>query len=122
MLPENPFERWRLLPLNQVAALKLKEAGESSDADRLPVFQLMAWGLINGVKPTHRRTAQELQRLQYQNPAEAFTYLTSDIPEGLSSLQRKLLKLPPRTAAAKLLDVLDTRIKADPRNPYGRRE
>lgn len=120
MLPENPFERWRLLPLNQVAALKLKEAGESADVELLPVFQLMAWGLINGVRPTHRRTAQELQRLQYQNPAEAFTYLTSNIPGGLFDLQRKLLKLAPKTAAAELLEVLDSRLKADPRNPYGR--
>lgn len=120
MLPENPFERWRLLPLNQVAALKLKEAGESSDSERLPVFQLMAWGLINGIRPTHRRTAQRLLRLQYQNPAEAFTYLTSNLPNGLPELQRKLLTLSPKAAAAELLEILDVRIKDDPRNPYGR--
>ena len=121
MLPENPFERWRLLPLNQVAALKLKEAGEESDFDSLPVFQLMTWGLVNGVRPTHRRTAQELLRLQYQNPAEAFTYLTSNIPGGLPELQRKLLKLSPTEAAEMLLETLDMRLKADPRNPYPRR-
>lgn len=120
MLSENPFERWRLLPLNLVAALKLKEAGESADNERLPVFQLMTWGLINGVRPTHRRTAQELLRLQYKDPAEAFTYFTSDIPGGLSQLQRKLLKLSPTAAAAELLETLDMRLKADPRNPYGR--
>lgn len=120
MLPENPFERWRLLPLNQVAALKLKEAGETSDAELLPVFQLMSWGLINGVRPTHRRTAQELQRLQYQNPADAFTYLTSNLPDGLPELQRKLLKLSPKEAAAELLETLDMRLKADPRKNYGR--
>ncbi|SHJ36499.1 hypothetical protein SAMN02745165_02199 [Malonomonas rubra DSM 5091] len=118
MLQENPFERWRLLPLNQVAALKLREAGETPDAERLPVFQLMVWGLLNGVTPTHRRTAQELQRLQYQNPAEAFTYLTSNIPGGLPELHRKLLKLAPKAAASELLDILDMRLKADPRNPY----
>jgi len=120
MLPENPFERWRLLPLNQVAALKLKEAGESADSERLPVFQLMTWGLLNGVRPTHRRTAQELLRLQYQNPADAFTYLTSNLPGGLPELQRKLLKLSPKAAAAELLETLDMRLKADPKNPYGR--
>ncbi len=120
MLPENPFERWRLLPLNQVAALKLKEAGESADCERLPVFQLMTWGLLNGVRPTHRRTAQELLRLQYQNPADAFTYLTSNLPGGLPELQRKLLKLSPKAAAAELLETLDMRLKADPKNPYGR--
>lgn len=120
MLQENPFERWRLLPLNQVAALKLREAGEASDPERLPVFQLMVWGLLNGVTPTHRRTAQELQRLQYLNPADAFTFLTENIPGGLFLLQRKLLKLSPKAAAAELLDLLDMRLKADPRNPYGR--
>ncbi len=118
MLPENPFERWRLLPLNQVAALKLKEAGEDTDYESLPVFQLMTWGLVNGVRPTHRRTAQEVLRLQYQNPAEAFTYFTSNIPGGLPELQRKLLKLSPRAAAEVLLETLDMRLKADPRNPY----
>lgn len=119
MLQENPFERWRLLPLNQVAALKLREAGEDPDAERLPVFQLMTWGLLNGVAPTHRRTAQELQRLQYQNPADAFTYLTGNVPGGLFELQRKLLRQTPKAAAEELLEVLDQRLKADPRNPYG---
>ena len=118
MLPENPLERWRLLPLNQIAALKLKEAGESVDVDRLPVFQLMTWGLINGVKPTHRRTAQKLLRLQYQDPAEAFTYLTSHLSAGLPELQRKLLNLSPPAAAGILLETLDLRLRADPRNPY----
>lgn len=121
MLPENPFERWRLLPLNQIAALKLKEAGENVATDSLPAFQLMLWGLVNGVTPTHRRTAQELLRLQYQDPAEAFTYLTSDIPGGLHELQRKLLVLSPKDAAAELMETLDMRLKADPRNPYPQR-
>lgn len=118
MLPENPFERWRLLPLNQVAALKLKEVGEPVTPDNLPVFQLMTWGLANGVKPAHRRTAQELLRLRYQNPAEAFTWLTTAVPGGLSELQRVLVRLPPKAAAEKLLDILDARLKADSRNPY----
>lgn len=118
MLPENPFERWRLLPLNQVAALKLKEAGENVASDSLPVFQLMTWGLINGVRPTHRRTAQELLRLQYQDPGEAFIYFVGNLPDGLPELQRKLLKLKPKAAAETLLETLDMRLKADPRNPY----
>ena len=118
MLADNPLERWRLLPLNQVAALKLKEAGEATDPENLPVFQLMNWGLAQGIKPTHRRTAQELLRLQYQNPADAFAYLTANLPGGVGDLQRELLVLPPRRAAEKLLDVLDMRLKADPRTPY----
>ncbi len=118
MLPENPLDRWRLLPLNQVAALKLKEAGLGTEKDSLPVFQLMSWGLANGIKPTHRRTAQELLRLQYQNPADAYAYLTSGVPGGLPDLHRKLLRLSPRAAAEELLEVLDMRLKADPRKPY----
>ncbi len=118
MLPENPLDRWRLLPLNQLAALKLKEAGKEVDAVALPVFQLMTWELANGVKPTHRRTAQELLRLQYQNPAEAFSYFTDNIPGGLTELQRKILRLAPKQAAAELLEVLDMRLKADPNNLY----
>lgn len=118
MLPGNPLDRWRLLPLNQVAALKLKEVGQSVQKDSLPVFQLMTWGLANGIKPTHRRTSQELLRLQYQSPADAFTYLTAAIPGGLPGLHRKLLRLSPRAAAAELLEVLDMRLKADPRNPF----
>jgi len=120
MLPDNPLDRWRLLPLNQVAALKLKEAGESVSNESLPVFQLMLWGLVNGVKPTHRRTAQELLRLQYQNPAEAFSYLTAGKPDDLSELPRLLISLSPQAAAEKLLKVLDLRLKTDPHNPFPR--
>ncbi len=118
MLPQNPLDRWRLLPLNQVAALKLKEAGEEISEESLPVFQLMTWGLVKGLKPTHRRTTQELLRLQYQSPDVAFSYLTSNLPGGLPELHRKLLRLSPESAAAELLEVLDMRLKADPRNPY----
>ena len=118
MLPENPLDRWLLLPLNQVAALKLREVGEVVKADSLPTFQLMIWGLANGVKPTHRRTAQKLLRLQYQSPAEAFTYLTTGFPGDLSELHSKLLRLSPKAAAGELLEVLDMRLKADPRNPF----
>ena len=121
MLPENTFERWRLLPLNQIAALKLKEAGEQAESDSLPVFQLMTWGLINGVRPTHRRTGQELLRLQYQDPAEAFTYLTGNLADDLHALQSKLLTLSPTAAATVLLEVLDLRLRDDPRNPYASR-
>ena len=117
MLPENPLDRCRLLPLNQLAALKLREAGEPILKDSLPVLQLMAWGLTHGLKPPHRRTAQKLLRLQYHNPAEAFTYLTAGTAEDLSELQSWLLKLPPKSAAQKLLDVFDQRLKNDPINP-----
>lgn len=117
MLPENPIDRWRLLPLNQLAALKLKEAGESVSEHSLPVFQLMIWGLAKGLKPSHRRTAQELLRLQYRNPTEAFAALAGGAPEELAALQGQLLNLPPKVAAEKLLEVLDRRLRTDPRQP-----
>ena len=118
MLQGNPLDRWRLLPLNLVAALKLREAGEPIDIDNLPAFQLMVWGLANGVRPTHRRTTQELLRLQYQSPADAFTWLTTGVPGGLGELHRNLLRLSPQLAAEELVALLDLRLKADPRNPY----
>ena len=108
----------RLLPLNQLAALKLKAAGRTVDPERLPVFQLMAWGLSNGLRTTHRRTVFELENLQAQDPAEAFAYLTGNLPGGLIDLERALLKLSPKAAAELLLDTLDMRLKADPHNPY----
>jgi len=108
----------RLLPLNQVAALKLKAAGEPPDPERLPVFQLMSWGVKNGLQSTHRRTLTELEALQARKPQDAYDYLVANLPGGLPGLERQLLKLQPRAAALKLLDVLDMRLKADPRNPY----
>ena len=113
-----PHARCRLLPLNQLAALKLKEAGEKADPLQLPVFQLMDWGLRNGLRTTHRRTITELDHLQTLDPETAFAYLTAKLPGGLPALQRRLLALPPRPAAELLLDTLDMRLKADPRNPY----
>ncbi len=62
------LQRLRLLPLNQLAALKLREAGAADDGASLPVFQLMSWGLANGVRPTHRRTGQELLRVGRRRP------------------------------------------------------
>jgi len=118
MFPENPLDRWRLLPLNQVAALKLKEAGEAVSQDNLPVFQLMTWGLDQGVKPVHRRTTQELRRLRYKDPAAAYAYLTAGTAEDLFSLQRGLIRLTPKAAAEKLLELLDLRLNENPDNPF----
>ena len=47
-MSNDPSAHCRLLPLNQLAALNLKAAGRTVDPVRLPVFQLMAWGLSNG--------------------------------------------------------------------------
>lgn len=116
---QNDIERLNLLPINQLAAIKLKMAGVAANPSILAVFQLMQWGLDTGVPLTHRRTSIELQRLSH-NPAhgEALDYLVAKVPGGMTELHRGLLRLPPRAAAELLLDVLDMRLKADPSNLY----
>jgi hypothetical protein len=112
MQPSNLFERWRLLPLNQVAALKLKEAGETVSAASLPVLQLMNWGVSNGIKPTYRRTVQELLRLQYQHPAELLFLLFGSDAEILATLPCQLLRDTPIAAAETLLSLFERQLKA----------
>jgi len=117
-LSNDPSAHCRLLPINQLAALKLRAAGRTVDPERLPVFQLMAWGLCNGLRTTHRLTVFELENLLARDPAAAFAYLTGNLPGGQIDLERTLLKLSPKAAAELLLDILDMRLKADPHNPY----
>jgi hypothetical protein len=115
----NDLERLNLLPINQLAANKLKKAGVAADPSMLAVFQLMLWGLDNDVPLTHRRTAAELERLSRDPaPGEVLDYLTANIPGGMNELYQILVRLPFRAAAQLLLDVLDMRLKADPRNPF----
>ena len=115
----NDVERLNLLPISQLAAIKLKMAGVAANPSILAVFQLMQWGLDSGVPLTHRRASIELQRLCH-DPAhhESLDYLVAKVPGGMTELHRSLLRLPPRAAAELLLDVLDMRLKADPRNLY----
>lgn len=113
------LEHLNLLPINQLAANKLRTAGVAADPSMLAVFQLMQWGLDNDVPLTHRRTAGELQRLSRDPaPGEVLDYLVANIPGGISELYRILSRLAPQAAAQLLLDVLDMRLKADPNNPY----
>lgn len=113
------LDHLRLLPLNLVASLKLRAAGQTEYPDILPVFQLMAWGLANGIPLTHCRTEHELARLsKLEDQQDAMDYLVKGVPGGLTELLRNLLRFPPKAAAHLLLDVLDMRLKADPRNPY----
>lgn len=116
--PSPDIERLRLEPLNQVAALKLKEAGVFDHPAILPVFRLMEWGLATNIPLTHVRTARGLLRLRHQSDQRAaIDYLLDGLPGGLVPLQRKLLRLSPRSAALALLDILDMRLKADPNHP-----
>ncbi|HTP66005.1 MAG TPA: hypothetical protein VMJ66_11490 [Geobacteraceae bacterium] len=112
--------KWlRLLPLNLIASLKLRQASVVERDYVLPVFQLMEWGLASGMPLTHHRTAGELLRLSHQlDQRAAVDYLLNNVPGGLKGLSRNLLHLRPRPAAQLLLDVLDMRLKADPRNRY----
>ncbi|HOP41853.1 MAG TPA: hypothetical protein PLI53_12495 [Geobacteraceae bacterium] len=113
------MDHLRLLPLNLVASIKLRAAGQTEYPDSLPVFQLMAWGLADGIPLTHSRTEHELARLsKLEDQQYAVNYLVEGVPGGLSELHRNLLKFPPRAAAHLLLDILDMRLKAAPRNPY----
>ena len=105
--------------MNQIAALKLKAAGVKISDDELPVFQLMQWGLSIGIRLTHQRTAAELLRLRLHADQEgAYYFLLTNLPGGQQTFEKLLLKLPPRSAAEELLELLDMRLKADPCNPY----
>jgi hypothetical protein len=113
------MDRLRLLPLNLVASLKLRAAGQTEYPDILPVFQLMAWGLANGIPLTHARTEHELARLsKLDDQQNAIDYLVKGVPGGLPELHRNLLRFTPKAAAHLLLDILDMRLKSDPCNPY----
>jgi hypothetical protein len=115
----NNLEHLNLLPINQLAANKLRMAGVAADPSMLAVLQLMRWGLDDDVPLTHRRAATELERLcRDPAPGEVLDYLVENIPGGMTELYRILGRLTPRPAAQLLLDVLDMRLKADPRNPY----
>lgn len=115
---KNDLESLNLLPINQLAANKLRMAGVAADPSMLTVLQLMRWGLDDNVPLTHRRAATELERLCLDpDPAGVLDYLVENIPGGMTELYRILGRLTARPAAQLLLDVLDMRLKAGPRNP-----
>ncbi len=111
--------RLKLTPLNRVASLKIREAGASEREGVQPVFLLMEWGLNSGTRLTHCRTAKELLRLSLNaDQRAAVDYMLTNCPGGVKELTRRLLRMTPRAAAQALLDILDMRLKADPRNSY----
>jgi hypothetical protein len=112
-MDKNDLESLNLLPINQLAANKLRMAGVAADPSMLTVFQLMRWGLDDNVPLTHRRAATELERLcRDPAPAEVLDYLVENIPGGMTELYRILGRLTARPAAQLLLDMLDMRLKA----------
>lgn len=115
----NDLIHLNLLPINQVAAQKLKMVHAEVDPTLLAVFQLMKWGIDAGVPLTHQRTAHELERLRRDSDAgKALAYLLENLPGGVAHLHKRLIRMKPRAAAQLLLEILDMRLKADPRNPY----
>jgi hypothetical protein len=113
------LEHLNLLPINQLAANKLRAAGVKPDPSMLMVFQLMLLGLEDGIPLTHRRAAAELERLSRDpDPAGILEYLFANVPGGMAEVYRFMGRLPTKAAAQMLLDILDMRLKADPRNPY----
>jgi hypothetical protein len=118
-MSEKDLEQLNLLPINHLAANKLRTAGVKPDPAMLTVFQLMLWGLEDGIPLTHRRAAAELERLSRDpDPAGALEYLFANVPGGMAEVYHFMGRLPARAAAQMLLDVLDMRLKADPRDPY----
>jgi hypothetical protein len=118
-MSEKNLEQLNLLPINHLAANKLRAAGVKTDPAILTVFQLMLWGLEDGIPLTHRRAAAELERLSRDpDPAGVLEYLFANVPGGMAEVYHFMGRLPARAAAQMLLDVLDMRLKADPRDPY----
>lgn len=105
-------------PLNQEAKRLLKKAGVEVDPSYLAVFQLMEWGLQQGIRirgddPDY---LDFLERLTYEeDTAGALDYLTRD-RDGTLQLEEGDLKRfeDPEAAAEFLLEELWARIKADP--------
>ncbi|PLX82720.1 MAG: hypothetical protein C0616_01455 [Desulfuromonas sp.] len=109
----------RLSLVNRIAAIKLKDSGVVENPRELPMFQLMQWGLAEGIVPTHQRNVSELLRLSNgPDQQQASDYLLDNLPGGLAEFEKHLLILPPRAAAEALLELLDMRLKVNPRNPY----
>ncbi len=117
-MSDKDLEQLNLLPINHLAANKLKAAGVKADTAMLTLFQFMLWGLEDGIPLTHRRAAAELERLSRDpDPAGALEYLFANVPGGMAEVYHFMGRLPARAAAQMLLDVLDMRLKAEPLTP-----
>jgi hypothetical protein len=105
-----------LLPINQAATLKLRKIGIPTASDIQPVFQLMEWAIVSDKRKRYNDLAHELELLQTSpDQASALEYFFTNVPGGLKDVVRTVLHLDPRSAAKKLLELLDMRIKSDPK-------
>ena len=116
MADETVLRRQSLLPINQAAILKLRQARICISSGVQPVFQLMEWGITSDKRGRYQDIAHDLEMLQLaaDQPA-ALNYLLVHVPGGLKELVRTILLLDTHTAARALLNQLDMRIKADPK-------
>lgn len=110
------LQRQALLPINQAATLKLRQAGVAPESGVQPVFQLMKLGLAYDKRKRYHDIAHELGELQTaDDQAGALAYLLANVPGGLREAVRTILRRNPGSAARTLLDLLDMRIKSDPK-------
>ena len=112
----NELRRQALLPINQAAALKLRQAGVTAEIGIQPVFQLMKLGLVYDKRKRYHDIAHELDSLQTSDDqSAALEYLLVNIPGGVREVVRTLLRRNSSSAARALLDLLDMRLKSDPK-------
>ena len=110
--PRN-LDRYRLHPINQVAALKLRQAKVDPLEKALAILQLMKWELTQDHRGRYADLLAALNHLEQLTDAQqALTYLLTNIPGGQTEFIRQLLRSRPRYAARMLLDQLDMRLKA----------
>lgn len=108
----------RLLPVNRIAALKLRGAGMGENGEMQPVFQLMAWGIDRAGLRRYRDLSHELEALASGDQGHAVNFLLEHVPGGLGMLLKSLIGADPWTAAGMLLGVLDMRLKTVPYTIY----
>lgn len=107
----------RLLPINRIAALKLREAGIAPDPEVQPVFQLMAWAIACDKRHRFQDIGDELCLLGASDGAAATQYLLERIPGGSRRFLQVILHAESLAAAKTLLGALDMRLKAEPYSP-----
>jgi len=114
MLSPRDLSRYRLHPINQVAALKLRQTEVTLQETVLPIFQLMQWEIAQDRRGRYADLKVSLKKLeQLADARQAVTYLLTNIPGGQTAFIRHLLYSCPRYAARMLLDQLDMRLKAN---------
>ncbi len=113
MLSPRDLDRYRFHPINQVAALKLRQTEVGLQETVLPVFQLMQWEIAQDHRGRYADLMVPLEKLkQLADARQAVTYLLTNIPGGQTGFIRHLLYSCPRYAARMLLEQLDMRLKA----------